>query len=103
MEWLSIIGFACFGIFLGFFINGLKESGGRLLQKDFVSLGTLKGKTLNEIMAKVGAANEIQPCTITETGRPGTLRTWSKLPYTITLLFDENELCLGVKHEAFAR
>lgn len=88
-----------FGAFVGYFVSGLLTAGGKLLQQDFIAMGNLQGKTLDAIKEKVGAPNAIQSCTIADTGRSGSLCTWSKSPYSITLLFDENNVCLGVNKE----
>ena len=92
----------CFGAFIGYFVAGLATAKGNLLQKDFVEMGNLAGKTLDEIKAKVGAPNAIAACTVADTGNPGTLCTWASDPYSITLLFDENNICLGVNREISA-
>lgn len=99
MEWLIIIGFVCLGAFIGIVINNLQKVPGKMLQQDFVALGNLQGKTLDEIKEKVGAPNAIQSCTVADTGKNGSLCTWAKLPYSITLLFDESNVCLGVNKE----
>lgn len=98
----SAIGIICgmgFGAFIGYFVAGLATAGGNALQQAFVTMGSLQGKTLNEIKEKVGAPNAVQSCTVADTGKNGSLCTWSKLPYSITLLFDENNVCLGVNKE----
>lgn len=98
----SKVGVMCglgFGLFIGYFIAGLLTAKGNILHEDFIAMGTLTGKTLDEITAKVGAPNAITSCTVAETGKPGSLCTWTKNPYSITLLFDENNVCLGVNNE----
>ena len=55
-----------------------------------------RGKTYREVMGKMGAAQTI----IQQTdGR--TLRTWQEDDYSISLLFDAQELCLGVEDEHY--
>lgn len=98
----SPIGIMCglgIGTLIGYFFAGLMTAPGTMLQQDFIAMGTLAGKTLDEIKEKVGAPNAIQSCTVAETGKSGSLCTWSKLPYSITLLFDENNICIGVNKE----
>lgn len=102
----SAVGIICgmgFGAFIGYFVAGLATAGGNALQQDFIAMGNLQGKTFDEIKAKVGAPNAIQSCTVADTGKNGSLCTWSKLPYSITLLFDENNVCPGVNKEVAAR
>ena len=98
----STVGIMCglgFGTFVGYFVAGLTSAKGNLLQQDFIAMGNLAGKTLDEIKAKVGNPNAITACTVADTGNPGSLCTWSNAPYSITLLFDENNICLGVNKE----
>ncbi|MDE7083659.1 MAG: hypothetical protein K2O81_00285 [Clostridia bacterium] len=66
---------------------------GRELNKKFVALGELKGKTYTEIKNEVGAENSIS---YTENG---CLRKWVRPSYNITLLFDKDDVCLGVSSE----
>lgn len=91
-----------FGIFTGYFFAGLLMSKGTMLREDFIAMGELRGKTFSEIKQEVGEPKAIVPCTAAETGRPGTLCTWEHIPYSITLLFDENMVCLGVNREISA-
>ena len=98
----SMVGIICglgFGAFIGYFVAGLTSAKGNLLQQDFIAMGNLAGKILDEIKAKVGEPNAINACTVAATGKPGSLCTWSNSPYSITLLFDENNICLGVNKE----
>ena len=67
---------------------------GHTLNQKFVSLGTLKGKTLDEITYVVGPANSVSAI-----GNGQTLRQWQATSYHIALLFDENNVCLGVSSE----
>ena len=91
-----------FGAFAGYFFAGLLTSKGTLLKQDFIAMGELRGKTLDEIKQKVGAPKATFSCTAAETGKPGTLCTWQEPTYSITLLFDENNVCLGVNKEISA-
>ena len=55
-----------------------------------------RGKTYREVMDEMGAAHKI----IQQTdGR--TLRTWQEDGYSISLLFDARDLCLGVEDEHY--
>lgn len=102
MSWLGIIAFVCLGAFIGIVINSASKAKGKLLQQNFVELGNLVGLTMDEIKSKVGEPSAMQSCVVQATGNPGMLYTWSKLPYSITLLFDENNKCLGVNKEISA-
>ena len=99
---VGIICGLCFGAFIGYFVAGLTSAKGNLLQQDFIAMGNLVGKTLDEIKEKVGDPNAINACTVANTGKPGSLCTWASAPYSITLLFDENNICLGVNKETRA-
>lgn len=96
---VGIICGLCLGAFIGYFVAGLYTAKGNLLQQDFIAMGNLAGKTLEEIKSKVGEPNTINACTVANTGKHGSLCTWSNAPYSITLLFDENNVCLGVNQE----
>jgi uncharacterized OB-fold protein len=61
---------------------------GRRLASDFASLGTLKGKTIKQIIKVVG------PPTSTNTHADGSqLLQWSARGYHVELLFDANRIC----------
>ena len=67
---------------------------GNTLQKQFIKLGTLKGKTLAEIQKACGDPNSISY------GEAGVkICQWMRSGYNIVLLFDENNICLGVNSE----
>lgn len=67
---------------------------GSSLNKKFASLGHLPGKTLEEIIAVVG-----NPFAISAVGDGQVLRQWQATGYHIALLFDENDICLGITSE----
>lgn len=67
---------------------------GRALRKQFVSLGTLKGKTRREIVKVVG-----EPATETPLPDGRTLLQWRATGYHIALVFEQNGRCFGVTHE----
>lgn len=87
------------GAFVGYFVAGLTQAKGNLLQQDFVAMGNLAGKSLTEIKEKVGEPSALSACKVAKTDKPGTLYTWAKAPYSITLLFDEDNICIGVNQE----
>lgn len=63
---------------------------GRHLSSDFASLGTLKGKTIKQIIKVVG------PPTSTNTHADGSkLLRWSTRGCHVELLFDPNQICQG--------
>lgn len=81
------------GLILYAIIHAVVRAPGSSLNSKFVELGTLKGKTLEEIKAKVGAPNSVS--------YKGTTKVcqWMQTGYHIVLIFDENDICQGVTHE----
>lgn len=67
---------------------------GIALQRKFINLGTLTGKTLKEIQSACGSPNSIS---VNEEGVK--IYQWMATGYHIVLLFDENDVCLGVNTE----
>ena len=82
------------GIIWWFITKAVVKAPGNLLQQNFVRLGTLKGKTLNEITTACG-----KPSAVSAMGNGQTLYQWQATGYHIALLFDENDICLGVSSE----
>lgn len=88
------------GAFVGYFVAGLTQAKGNLLQQDFIAMGNIRDKTLDEIVAKVGQYNSFKTVTITDrNNEQGFHYTWSSNNYSITLLFDSNKKCVGVSSE----
>lgn len=75
-------------------IHAIVRAGGNLLQRKFINLGTLQGKTYNEIVAVVGSPNSVS-----SSADGGKICQWLQTGYHISLLFDNNDICLGVNHE----
>ena len=67
---------------------------GRALRKQFIGLGTLKGRTRKEIVKAVG-----EPATETTLPDGRTLLQWRATGYHIALVFEKNGRCFGVTHE----
>lgn len=72
---------------------------GAVLQQKFANLtkdtnGTIAGKTLSEVKQACGAPNSVSAM-----GNGQTLYQWQATGYHIALLFDENDICLGVSSE----
>jgi hypothetical protein len=67
---------------------------GRALRKQFVALGTLKGRTRKEIVKAVG-----EPSTETTLPDGRTLLQWRATGDHIALVFETNGRCFGVTHE----
>ena len=86
------------GLILYLIIHALVRAPGTALQTKFVSLGTLKGKTYDEIVAKCGVPNATSSKALEDGSVVGT-KQWIATGYHIVLLFDENDICLGVSSE----
>jgi hypothetical protein len=76
-----------------FIIDMIIKIPGKILQSKFAGLGTLSGRTKDEIYAVVGPPNSIS---YLEEGK--TFCQWSATNYHIALTFD-NEICEGVNSE----
>ena len=74
-------------------IQALVKAPGANLQSKFVGLGTLKGKTKNEIISVVGPPNSISAA-----ANGKTLYQWIATGYHIALPFD-GDACEGVTHQ----
>ena len=73
---------------------------GDVLQTKFANLtkdtnGVIAGKTYDEIVAACGTPSSVSP-----TGTGGKLCQWMATGYHLALLFDENNICTGISHEA---
>ena len=78
------------GVLLALFIRRRRPT----LQQRVTELGVFAGRTYAEILLALDAPQE-------EMHRPDgqTLRTWHSRGYGISLLFDGQEMCLGVEEE----
>ena len=88
------------GLILYLIIHALVRAPGNLLANKFAMLtkdtnGAIAGKTYDEIVAACGAPSSRSPM-----GDGKTLCQWMSTGYHLALLFDENNVCLGVSHEA---
>lgn len=95
MELTLIIILTTVGGLILYFVQSLAvQAPGASLNKKFVSLGHLPGKTLQEITVVAGA-----PSAVSAVGNGQILRQWQATSYHIALLFDENDICLGINSE----
>lgn len=86
------------GIGLAFIIQRLVVVPGHNLRARFRAAGVLKGRTKDEIIAKVGS-----PQRVMNLPNGQSLLLWQATGYHIDLGFDENDICLGVQSEYAAR
>lgn len=68
---------------------------GRDMQKKFAKLEPLSGKTYAQIKKKCGAPASISTTTDAD-GETVQIVQWMKAGFHIVLLFDMNDVCLGV-------
>ena len=74
------------------------------LPKQFTGMGSLTGKTLDEIVETVGPYSTHKNVTITDRNNaPGHFYIWANPIYFIKLLFDENNVCIGVPSEKYIK
>ncbi len=69
-------------------------SSGSSLQKKFIRLGDMTGKTRKEIISSVGP-----PSAISAMPNGGQLLQWQATGYHIAILFSENGMFKGIQHE----
>ena len=81
------------GIVLYAIISAMTTAPGRSLQSKFVGMGTLTGKSKNEIIAVVGSPNSISAL---PDGKA--VLQWMATGYQIALIFN-GDICEGVSHE----
>ncbi len=92
MIWIFLI--PIIALILGAFIKAFTTTPSQSLNKKFVSLGNLVGKTYSQIASVVGEANSRQSI-----GNGTILCQWIQPAYHIALLFDANMICLGIESE----
>lgn len=90
---IAILAILIGGVMLAVVLSG---SGSRQLQQRFIEMGELQGKTLDEILIKVGQPN------LMTAAQDGKIYQWKRPKYRIALLFDKNNICKGVTHEMTA-
>ncbi len=90
---LFIIGPLIGGLILYAIMSALVRAPGALLRHKFEEVGTLRGQSLNTIVAIVGPPSARS---VTASGK--TLYQWMATGYHIALLF-EGDVCEGVTHE----
>lgn len=88
LIWVFIGGVVLFGI-----ISAMTTAPGRSLQGKFVGMGTLAGKSKEEIIAVVGMPNSISALPDGQV-----ILQWMTTGYHIALIFN-GEVCAGVSHE----
>lgn len=86
------------GIILYIVISIFVQAPGLGLSQRFSKLGNLAGKTYLEIKKTVGQEDSKSFITDKD-GNLVTVRQWLQSGYHIVLLFDKNDICLGISSE----
>ena len=82
------------GLIVFLIINKAIRGRGKELQQKFISLGTLQGKSLAEIQAVCGNSTSVS-----YRNDGVKIYQWMAAGYHIVLLFDQDDICLGVSSE----
>lgn len=96
---LMFVGTSILGLIGYLIMSAFVKAPGKLLQQKFALLtkdtnGTIAGKSLAEIVKVCGNPSSVSPM-----GNGTTLRQWISTGYHLALLFDENDICLGISSE----
>jgi hypothetical protein len=96
---LMFLGTSILGIIGYFIMTAFVKAPGNVLQQKFARLtkdtdGKIAGKTLDEIVRVCG-----NPSSVASMGDGTTLRQWMATGYHLALLFDENDVCIGISSE----
>jgi len=100
MAILMFIGTSILGLIGYLIMSALVKAPGSVLQSKFANLtkdsnGVIVGKTYDEIVSACGAPSSVSP-----TGDGGKLCQWMATSYHIALVFDAENVCTGISHEA---
>ena len=100
MESMLIwVGTTIGGLLLYLLIGAMVKAPGSMLQTKFAQLtadtnGVVAGKTLEEVKKACGS-----PSSVSAMGNGQTLYQWQATGYHIALVFDENDVCVGISSE----
>ena len=84
--------------FLGGFLLALRQRKNRpSLRENFARVEFFKGRSYREILAIAGA----KPSSIIQQADGRIIKVWKECGYSISLGFDENDICLGVMDEQY--
>ena len=93
---LVYLGWIAAAFMAGILFAGWIKSRRPSLQTRVEKAGYFRGKSYKEILREMNA-----PQTVIQQTDGRTLRTWQEDGYSISLLFDAQDLCLGVESERF--
>ena len=93
---LVYLGWIAAAFMAGILFAGWMKNRRPSLQTRVEKAGYFRGKSYKEILREMNA-----PQTVIQQTDGHTLRTWQEDGYSISLLFDAQDLCLGVESERF--
>ena len=67
------------------------------LRQRFSVIDHYQGMRYDDILSRM----KVLPCKTQRTPQGGTMRTWSEVGYSITLGFDQENICTGVAEERY--
>ena len=95
MEFLTVWILPLIGGLIWYWVTqATVKAPGDILASKFRNLGVVTGKTYKEIVSACGA-----PASVSSMGDGQKLCQWMATSYHIALLFDENDVCLGITDE----
>lgn len=86
------------GLLLYLLTTAFVKVPGKALAAKFASLGDMSGKTYAEIKSVVGAENAVSRKALDD-GTVVTVRQWIATGYHIVLLFDADDIFIGISSE----
>ncbi len=89
------LGWIVAAFLMGCIITALYYTHRRTLREKIAAMGSLVGKEYAKIEAEVKAT----PRSTVRDANGHTLRAWEEGKYFISMLFDQNDICLGVMDE----
>ena len=93
---LIYLGWIAAAFLAGILLALRMKNHGSSLRKRVKDAAVFRGKTYQEIKREIDA-----PQTVLRQADGRTLRTWREDGYSISLLFDPQDLCLGVEDEYY--
>ena len=98
MEALAVILPIFGGLLMYLFISMAVRTPGKNLARKFASLGDMSGKSYAQIKSVVGVENAVSRKAMDD-GSIVTIRQWMATGYHIVLLFDSNDMFIGISSE----
>ena len=81
------------GVAIALFVHSMIKISAERLNKKFISLGNMTGKSYNEIVSVVGRPVSIEKTLAKNTQKWVKIVTWSRGKYSMVIMFDNNDRC----------